>query len=42
MGIGVWEYGEYGESETNMSSEKKPGWLGSIGDYTTQLYGDYI
>ena len=22
------------------SHEKKPGWLGYIGDYTTQLYGD--
>ena len=25
-----------------MSNEKRaPGWLGYIGDYTTQLYGDY-
>ena len=24
-----------------MSNEKKPGWLGYIGDYTTQLYRDY-
>ncbi len=24
-----------------MSDEKNPGWLGYIGDYTTQLYGDY-
>ena len=28
-------------SSTNMSHEKKPGWLGFIGDYTIQLYGDY-
>ena len=25
-----------------MSSEKKPGWLGYKRDYTTQLYRDYI
>ena len=24
-----------------LSNEKNPGWLGSIGDYTTQLYRDY-
>ena len=24
-----------------MSHEKNPGWLGYIGDYTTQLYRDY-
>ena len=24
-----------------MSNEKNPGWLGYIGDYTTQLYRDY-
>ena len=26
----------------HMSNEKKPGCLGFIGDYTIQLYGDYI
>ena len=26
---------------THMSHEKKPGWLGYIGDYTAQLYGEY-
>ena len=25
----------------HISQEKNPGWLGYIGDYTTQLYGDY-
>ena len=25
-----------------MSNEKEPGWLGYIGDYTTQLYRDYF
>ena len=25
----------------NMSNEKRPGWLGYIGDYTTQVYRDY-
>ena len=25
----------------NLSHEKNPGWLGFIGDYTIQLYGDY-
>ena len=25
-----------------VSSEKKPGWLFYIGDYTTQLYRDYF
>ena len=24
-----------------MSNEKKPGWLGYIVDYTTQVYRDY-
>ena len=24
-----------------LSNEKNPGCLGDIGDYTTQLYGDY-
>ena len=27
---------------SQMSNEKNPGWLGYIGDYTTQLYRDYI
>ncbi len=27
--------------EEHMSHEKTPGWLGYIGDCTTQLYGDY-
>ena len=25
----------------NLSNERNPGWLGYIGDYTTQLYRDY-
>ena len=25
----------------HLSHEKNPGWLGYIGDYTTQLYRDY-
>ncbi len=25
----------------HMSNEKNPGWLGYMGDYTTQLYKDY-
>ena len=25
----------------HLSNEKNPGWLGYIGDYTTQLYRDY-
>ena len=28
-------------SENHLSHEKNPGWLGYIGDYTTQLYRDY-
>ena len=32
MGFSGWQH---------MSHEKSPGWLGYIGDYTTQLYGDY-
>ena len=24
-----------------MGKEKNPGWLGYLGDYTTQLYRDY-
>ena len=28
-------------SDPQLSSEKNPGWLGYIGDYTTQLYRDY-
>ena len=27
--------------ESHMSNEKNLGWLGYIGDYTTQLYRDY-
>ena len=26
---------------SHLSHEKNPGWLGYIGDYTTQLYRDY-
>ncbi len=26
---------------SQLSNEKNPGWLGYIGDYTTQLYRDY-
>ena len=26
---------------SHLSNEKNPGWLGDIGDYTTQLYRDY-
>ena len=29
------------EDMVHLSNEKKPGWLFDIGDYTTQLYGDY-
>ena len=25
----------------DLSNEKNPGWLGDVGDYTTQLYRDY-
>ena len=28
-------------NEIHLSNEKNPGCLGCIGDYTTQLYGDY-
>ena len=27
--------------QIQVSHEKNPGWLGFIGDYTIQLYGDY-
>ena len=27
--------------QSDVSHEKNPGWLGYIGDYTTQLYRDY-
>ena len=29
------------DANVDMSNETKPGWLGYIRDYTTQLYGDY-
>ena len=29
------------KKKTQMSSVENPGWLFDIGDYTTQLYGDY-
>ena len=29
------------ELKQHVSHEKNPGWLFGIGDYTTQLYGDY-
>ena len=28
-------------SKIQLSNEKNPGWLGYIGDYTTQVYRDY-
>ena len=28
-------------AEKEMSHEKNPGWLGYIGDYATQVCGDY-
>ena len=31
--MGYWPY--------QLSNEKNPGWLGHLGDYTTQLYRDY-
>ena len=31
---------KFGTGE-QVSNEKKTGWLGYIGDYTTQLYRDY-
>ena len=31
----------YVEGDVQMSNEKNLGWLGYIGDYTTQLYRDY-
>ena len=30
-----------GEQKKYLSNEKNPGWLGYIGDYTTQVYMDY-
>ena len=33
--------GQDGSPKNYMSHEKNPGWLGYIGDYTTQLYKDY-
>ena len=33
--------GLMGKNNANMSHEKNPGWLGFIGDYTIQLYGDF-
>ena len=30
-----------GTTRDHLSNEKNLGWLGYIGDYTTQLYGDY-
>ena len=31
----------YSQVIPNVSNDKNPGWLFDIGDYTTQLYGDY-
>ena len=33
--------GSLGGTAVHLSQEKNPGWLGYIGDYTTQLYRDY-
>ena len=33
--------GNWGGRGVDLSHEKKTGWLGFIGDYTIQLYGDY-
>ena len=32
---------ELKKEQTYLSNEKKPGWLGYIGDETTQLYRGY-
>ena len=32
----------YTNKQTKLSSDQNPGWLGDIGDYTAQLYGDYF
>ena len=37
---GGWFLG-YFHQESHVSSVENPGWLFDIGDYTTQLYGDY-
>ena len=34
-------HGKKTMGETQLSNEKNTGWLGYIGDYTTQLYRDY-
>ena len=33
--------GVFSPGNCQVSNEKNPGCLGYIGDYTTQLYGDY-
>ena len=35
-------FGRCSRGETTGSSDENPGWFGSIGDYTTQLYRDYF
>ena len=34
-------FSNFFEEISQMSNEKSPGWLGYVGDYTTQLYRDY-
>ena len=37
----IFSLGVTNSSKQNMSHEKNLGWLGFIGDYTIQFYGDY-
>ena len=43
VGVGIRGTFPFGGQTTyvQVSNEKNPGWLGYIGDYTTQLYRDY-
>ena len=35
------KYLSRGQTHGHVSSDQNPGWLGYIGDYTSQLYTDY-
>ena len=45
LALGHWVLGggfkDFFHVHPYLSNEKNPGWLGYIGDYTTQLYRDY-
>ena len=41
LSLSPWGINKLMRKKREVSNEKNPGWLGYVGDYTTQLYRDY-